>query len=220
MNIEGGDSVRLAVEKYHLWYYNTEVWDKTTFLGIPCLKSVSDMWNYQEIIFELKPSLIIEFGAYKGGATLYFSEILKMIGTNSKVLTVELKPYRIDERVRSNPHIEVLECSTLEPLVAKRIKDLREEFPGAAFTILDSKHHKEHVLGEMKNLRNVLRRGDYLIVEDSNINGHPVSPGWGEGPMEAILAYEREFPSDYIHDTGRECKFGFTFAPKGFLIRQ
>jgi hypothetical protein len=76
-----------------------------------------------------------------------------------------------------------------------------------------------HVLDEMKLLRPLLSAGDYLIVEDSTLNGHPVLPGWGPGPYEAIEAYEHEFPNDYTHDVARENKFGWTFAPNGFLIR-
>ena len=75
------------------------------------------------------------------------------------------------------------------------------------------------MLAEMKLLRPLLSAGDYLLVEDSTVNGHPVLPGWGPGPYEAIEAYEREFPNDYTHDVDRENKFGFTFAPNGFLIR-
>jgi cephalosporin hydroxylase len=220
MDTENDSSLRTALEQYHLWYYDTGVWEGTTFLGVPCLKSVSDMWNYQEIIFELKPSLIIEFGANRGGSTLFFSEILKLTRSNSRVLTVEIEPQQIDERVRFNDHIEVLNCSTTDPLVGKRIQELRDANPGPAFAILDSDHQKEHVLNEMRSLRTALRKGDYLVVEDSNVNGHPVLPNWGDGPMEAILAYEAEFPHDYIHDLERENKFGFTFAPNGFLIRR
>jgi cephalosporin hydroxylase len=76
-----------------------------------------------------------------------------------------------------------------------------------------------HVLAEMKLLRPLLSAGNYLIVEDSNINGHPVLPRWGGGPYEAIEAYEHRFPNDYAHDRARENKFGCTFAPNGFLIR-
>jgi cephalosporin hydroxylase len=220
MDAENDSSIRAAREPYHRWYYDTQVWNRTTFLGVPCLKSVSDMWNYQEIIFELKPSLIVEFGAYKGGSTLFFSEILKLTRSDSKVLTVDIKPDQINGRVRCSRHIEVLDCSTTDPLVGKRIHELRDENPGPAFAILDSDHRGEHVLGEMRSLRKALRKGDYLVVEDSNVNGYPVLPNWGDGPMEAILAYEKEFPHDYVHDLEREIKFGFTFAPNGFLIRQ
>jgi cephalosporin hydroxylase len=51
------------------------------------------------------------------------------------------------------------------------------------------------------------------------LNGHPVLPAFGPGPYEAIEAYEQEFPNDYTHDLARENKFGWTFAPNGFLIR-
>lgn len=70
---------------YHLWYYNHEKWAQTSFLGVPCLKSVSDMWNYQEILTELQVGLIIEFGTYCGGSALYYSSILRLLQPNSRV---------------------------------------------------------------------------------------------------------------------------------------
>ncbi|HTY35194.1 CmcI family methyltransferase, partial [Mycobacterium sp.] len=103
--------------------------------------------------------------------------------------------------------------------IAEHIRRLRSEFPGKVFAILDSDHSMNHVLAEMKLLRPLLSAGDYLIVEDSNMNGHPVLPGWGPGPYEAIEAYEHEFPNDYTHDVARENKFGWTQAPNGYLIR-
>ncbi len=157
-------------------------------MGVRCLKSVSDMWNYQEIIFELKPSLIVEFGAYKGGATLFFSEILKWINPNSKVLTVDnMSPKNYNEHVRNNPHVEIFTSSSADPKVADKIVELRKQFPGPVFAILDSCHFKDHVLAEMKILRNVLEHGDYVVVEDSNTNEHPIDTDFGDGPMEAIL---------------------------------
>ena len=74
-------------------------------------------------------------------------------------------------------------------------------------------------MGELNLLRPLLLSGDYVVVEDSNINGHPVISGWGPGPYEAIEDYFRLFPDDYRHDQERENKFGFTFAPNGFLVR-
>jgi cephalosporin hydroxylase len=110
--------------------------------------------------------------------------------------------------------------SSTDQRVSKRIRELRAEYPGPAFFILDSDHSKDHVLGEMQLLRAVTEPGDYVIVEDSNINGHPVQRNFGPGPYEAIEAYEKQFPDDYSHDSAREAKFGFTFAVNGFLIRK
>jgi cephalosporin hydroxylase len=205
---------------YHRWYYDSGVWAKLMFLGVPTLKSVSDMWNYQEIIHALKPSVVVEFGTSFGGSTLFFSTIQKMVSPVSRVFTVDPAPHMIVPQVRDNPHIECMAASSTEPRVAARIQQLRGDFPGPVFAILDSDHSARHVLEEMRLLRPVLQPGDYLVVEDSNINGHPVLPGWGDGPLEALEAYEREHPDDYLRDIERESKFGFTFAVRGFLIRR
>jgi cephalosporin hydroxylase len=77
-----------------------------------------------------------------------------------------------------------------------------------------------HVHAELMLLRPITRAGDYVVVEDSNINGHPVLPGWGPGPYEAVERYMSEYPDDYRRDLPRERKFGFTFAPNGFLVRR
>jgi cephalosporin hydroxylase len=85
---------------------------------------------------------------------------------------------------------------------------------------LDSDHSKAHVLAEIKTLRPLLVAGDYLIVEDSSVNGHPVYPSHGPGPFEAIAEYFQQYPEDYRHDAVREGKFGFSFATRGFLVRR
>ncbi|MFA5114048.1 MAG: CmcI family methyltransferase [Candidatus Margulisiibacteriota bacterium] len=206
---------------YHEWYYDNKVWQATNFLGVDCLKSVSDMWNYQEILFRLKPSLLVEFGTHHGGSALYFSTILRAINERSRVLTVDIT---IDEatgkRLRRHKHIQTMTCSSTDPRVAKEILALRRKFPGPAFFILDSDHSQTHVLAEMESLRPVTRAGDYLVVEDGNINGHPVLPDFGPGPLEAIRVYFGKYPGDYEHDSAAEKKFGFTFAPEGFLVRR
>ena len=94
-----------------------------------------------------------------------------------------------------------VKSSSAAPAIAEQIRRLKSEFPGKIFAILDSDHSKDHVLAEMKLVRPLLSAGDYLIVEDSMLNGHPVLPGWGPGPYEAIEAYEQEFPNDYTHDS-------------------
>ncbi|MDG4666783.1 rhamnosyl O-methyltransferase [Mycobacterium sp. 236(2023)] len=206
-------------EEYHKWYYNTFVWNKTTWLGVETWKSVADMWNYQEILFELKPSLIIEFGSNKGGSAQFFAHVMQRVGGPFKVLSVDVNHAPLDPTVKADPDIAFIESSSTAPAIAEQIKRLKAEYPGKIFAILDSDHSKDHVVAEMKLLRPLLSEGDYLLVEDSCVNGHPVLPGWGPGPYEAIEAYEAEFPNDYTHDVEREQKFGFTFAPNGFLIR-
>ncbi len=205
---------------YHHWYYNNHIYGYTSWLGVITWKSVSDMWNYQEIIFNLKPSLIIEFGTFMGGSALFFASILRSIGQKSKLISVDINHSRVSPATSSDPDIELMLESSSSPKVADRITALCQEYPGRIFAILDSDHSKAHVLAEMLLLRSILKPGDYLIVEDSNVNGHPVLPNWGEGPYEAIQEYFSRYPDDYERDVVREQKFGFTFATEGFLIRR
>ncbi|MEI8345053.1 MAG: CmcI family methyltransferase [Candidatus Omnitrophota bacterium] len=206
-------------DDYHGWYYNNSVWETTSFLGVPANKSVSDMWNYQEIISELQPSIVIEFGTLYGGSALFFSTIARLVNPSAVVLSVDIDHRSTYDRVKQDPHIELLTCFSTDPKVVARIIELRGQHPGPVFAILDSDHHKSNVLNEMELLRPLLKRGDYLVVEDGNVNGHPVLKEFGEGPYEAILEYFKRYPEDYEKDTAREEKFGFTFAVSGFLKR-
>jgi cephalosporin hydroxylase len=224
VNVVGNSWIRTtaprdAPDAYHRWYYETQVQTRVRYFGHPTMKSVSDLWNYQEIISELRPKFIVELGTFAGGGALYFAHLLKNQGISGRVLTVDVSRDSIGREILQVPEIEFIEGSSISEKVAQRIRELQMEFTGPMFVILDSDHSKKHVFAELAMLRDLTRPGDYVIVEDSNINGHPVLPGWGDGPYEAIEEYEKNFPDDYRHDDARERKFGFTFAVRGFLIR-
>jgi cephalosporin hydroxylase len=178
------------------------------------------MWNYQEILSSLKPSLVIEFGTCYGGSALFFAAVMRQIGHRFKLLSVDIDPSNISEMTRQDPAIELLTMSSTDARVAERIAVLRRQYPGPVFVILDSDHSDAHVLTEMKSIRPLLVSGDYVVVEDSNVNGHPVYTDHGPGPFEAMNKYFEQYPDDYKHDDARESKFGFSFATRGFLIRR
>jgi cephalosporin hydroxylase len=85
-----------------------------------------------------------------------------------------------------------------------------------AFLILDSDHSARHVKRELDAWIPRLRTGDYLVVEDTVVNGNPVRPDHGPGPLEAVREYVDENPQALVRDTAREAKFGATFAPEGY----
>jgi len=203
---------------YHLWFYNSQVWTQVTWLGVTIYKSPLDLWNYQEIIHSLRPSLLIEFGSFAGGSAKYFASVLRDIGQPFKILSVDIDHSRVNGY--SDPAVTFMTADSTSPEVAAKIAALREDYPGRVFAILDSDHSKKHVLAEMESLRPLLRSGDYMIVEDSNVNGHPVAWRFGPGPYEALEEYFHRHPDDYARDVAREKKFGFTQAPKGFLVRR
>ena len=81
--------------------------------------------------------------------------------------------------------------------------------------VLDSDHPKNHVLQEMKIYGKFVSKGCYMIVEDTNVNGHPVLSDFGDGPMEAVTEF-LENNEDFVIDKDRE-KFLLTFNPNGYL---
>ena len=204
---------------YHQWYYDSVVWQSIRWLGIQVFKSPMDLWVYQEILTEMRPNLIIEFGTHAGGSAVYFADILDDLGIDGEVITIDITMEHVADLARTRNSIRFIESSSIDPAVKATLKLAAAQRPGRIFAILDSDHSKAHVYAEMVMMRDILRAGDYLVVEDGNINGHPVLPQWGPGPYEAVEQYVAEFPDDYTFDLAREHKFGFTFAPHGFLVR-
>lgn len=219
----GAKRIESSGQDYLAWYWHSQTWRNISWLGVPTRKLPTDMWNYQEILTELRPQLIIEFGSFAGGSALFFSSVLSRFGRPYKIFSVDITDEYLCDIAKNDPNIMFYRCSTSDPRVASYITELRSQFPGPVFAILDSNHQKAHVLAEMTLLRPVMRTGDYLVVEDSHMNGHPnySREPLGPGPFEALTEYMQQYPEDYRIDYARESKFaGVTFAPHGYLIRK
>lgn len=87
----------------------------------------------------------------------------------------------------------------------------------SVMVILDSDHRKDHVLKELRAYSQYVTVDSYLIVEDTNINGHPVYPDYGPGPMEAVEESLKE-DDRFAVDRTKE-KLLLTFNPGGYLRR-
>ncbi len=207
-----------SCDDYHRWY--VEAGATVKFMDVWVMKWIGDLWNYQELISDLKPSLIVEAGTRAGGGALFFAEMARAAHLGCLVLTVDPEQSGIHNKVRAHPGIELLAVRSTNPVVAERIEQVRQTLLGPMLVSLDSDHTKANVLAEMLFFRDLTRSGDYMVVEDGNINGHPVLPGWGEGPYEALQEYAALYPDDYERDIEREEKFGMTYAPLGYLKRR
>lgn len=196
---------------FHRLYYGSGVWKRTRWMGAPVLKCPLDLWVYQEILAEVKPDVIIETGTYAGGSALYLAGLCELLG-RGRVLSIDLEP---QPNLPRHARIRYLTGSSVDPAVAAEVK--RQIAPReSVLAILDSDHKRAHVLEEMKLYAELVTPGSYLIVEDTNLNGHPVRPVPGGGPMEAVQAFLKTHGGVFAPDTSRE-KFYLTFNPRGFL---
>jgi len=213
------DSIRNAIVKeFQRLYYNTRsrTWQNTRWLGVPIIKCPFDLWVYQEMLFELRPSVVVECGTSKGGSAYFLSSMCELVG-HGHVITIDLypKPNRPEHE-----RLTYLSGSSTDPQiirdVTRRIRDADGE-GASVLVILDSDHSREHVLDELRLYSPLVTPGSYVIVEDTQLNGHPVWPDFGPGPMEAVDIFLSE-NDEFEVDTSRE-KFYLTWNPRGYLKR-
>jgi cephalosporin hydroxylase len=205
-----------VVNRFHALYYDSvafgATWAKTKWFGTQINKCPTDLWRYQEIIFELKPDLILETGSAQGGSAFYMASLCDLIG-RGKVVSIDIDP---GNNRPQHPRVQYLTGSSIAPEIHERIRPLVRESK-TVMVILDSDHSQRHVAGELSIFHDYVTEGSFLIVEDSNVNGHPVDPDFGPGPFEAIHEFLKN-NKDFIIDREIE-KFYVTFNPDGYLRR-
>lgn len=215
--VAGFDPHGDVTQAFHREYFDARqynlTWRNTYWLGHAILKCPLDLWLYQEILHKLRPSLIVETGTAFGGSALYLASMCDLIGTG-RIITIDIN----DHPGRPvHPRIQYVTASSTSAETVALVK--REAAGhGPVMVILDSDHRMEHVLQELEVLHPLVTPGSYLIVEDTNLNGHPVEREHGPGPMEAMEAFLPKHP-EFAHDTAMD-KFLLSFNPKGFLLRR
>jgi len=170
-----------VTEMFHHIYYGSRVWERTYYFGHHILKCPLDMWVYQEIFNEIKPDYLIESGTYHGGSALYYAHMFDLM-RNGKVITIDIEA-RPNMPVHDRIEFITASSSNKNVFNSVRQKIAPEQ---VVIVVLDSDHSMKHVYEEMKLWSDLVSIGSYMIVEDSNVNGHPVRPDFGHGSMEAI----------------------------------
>jgi cephalosporin hydroxylase len=220
-------SPQATIDRFHVLFYNSsQTIGRNRWMGIPTEQNPNDVWITQEILFEVKPDFVVEAGAYMGGSAVLWAMILREVNPAGRVITID-----IEDRLREakelpifKERVEFILGSSTAPEIVKQVKD--RVAGHRVVLILDSNHRKDHVLKELRAYADIVEPGSYIIVQDSNINGHPVDIdpngpaayyAGQPGPMEAI---EEFLPLDkrFVVDLTRE-RLLVTMNPKGFLRR-
>jgi cephalosporin hydroxylase len=208
---------RQIVDRFHILYYDAhkygKTWGDTYWMGVKTLKCPLDMWLYQEILFTLRPDVIIECGTANGGSALFFASMFDLLG-NGRIISID-----VEERPNRPAHdrIKYILGSSIDKSIVDMVRSqIKPE--EKVMVVLDSNHKKEHVLAELRTYHSFVSPGYYMVVEDSNLNGHPVNPDFGPGPMEALEEFLKE-NRDFSIDPDCE-KFLMTFNPRGFLKKR
>lgn len=205
----------------HKYSYNFE------WLGRPIIQLPQDLIAVQEIIWRVRPDLIIETGIAHGGSLIFHASILELIGGDGRVLGIDVD-IREHNRVEIERHplsrrIDMVEGSSVDESVVARARAAAEG-KGCVMVSLDSNHTHEHVLRELELYSPLVTVGSYLVVFDTVIEDiwdglYPERPwGRGDNPKTAV----REFLSrndSFEIDKEVDGKLLITAAPDGYLKR-
>ena len=194
-----------AVDALHAEYYESGVWARTFWRGHRIERFPTDLMAYQEILYELKPDLIVETGTRFGGSAVFLGDMCQLLG-HGQVVSIDIHA----DCAPPHDRVTYVTGDSSDPAIAAQATPA-----GTVLVILDSDHHRNHVLKEMDLWAPFVSPGSYLIVEDTNLNGHPIDKQGQPGPWEAVEEWLSNHP-EFARDRSRE-KFLFTANPGGYL---
>jgi cephalosporin hydroxylase len=218
------------------WSYNFN------WFGRPAIQFPNDAWAMQEIIWQVKPDLIIESGVAHGGSLVYYAALLSMLDlcealetgstynpklTKRKVLGLDID-IRLHNRTAIEAHpmynwIEMIEGSSIDQKVIDQVTEEAKNYK-CILVALDSNHTHEHVLSELNAYAQLVTKESYCVVFDTIVEDMPIDiksdRPWepGNSPKTAVHEYLKNH-SEFIIDSSIHTKLQITVAPDGFLKR-
>lgn len=211
-------------------------------LGIPIIQYPQDMVAMQELIWKIKPDLIIETGIAYGGSLIMSASMLSLLDmceaiefetvfdpkkSKRKVLGLDIDiRHHNREAIEAHPmssRIQMIQGSSISPEVIEQVKSVAKNYQ-RVLVCLDSNHTHDHVLAELEAYAPLTSVGSYCVVFDTIVEDMPKSMfpdrPWGPGnnPKTAVWEYLKTHPEFEI-DKSIDHKLLISVAPDGYLKR-
>jgi cephalosporin hydroxylase len=198
-----------------------------SWLGRPIIQYPQDIVAIQEIIWKVKPDLIIETGIAHGGSIILSASILELLGGDRHVIgiDIDIRKHNRDE-IEQHPlsrRIKMIEGSSIDEGTAKQVYKMAEG-KSRILVILDSNHTHAHVKKEIELYHSLVSVGSYLMVFDTIVEDLPKDyfedRPWnvGDNPKTAVHEFLRS-NTDFEIDKSVQNKLIITAAPDGYLRR-
>ena len=198
-----------------------------SWMGRPIIALPQDMIAMQELIWEIKPDLIIETGIAHGGSIVYYASLLELIGKDGLVVGIDIDIRKHNRKlIEAHPvmkRIKMIEGSSVDHDVVKQVSEIAAS-KKRIMVCLDSNHTHDHVLEELNLYTPFVTLNSYCIafdtiIEDMPENAFPDRP-WGKGnnPKTAVYKYLKTH-SEFEIDKSIQNKLLITVAPDGYLKR-
>jgi cephalosporin hydroxylase len=178
-----------------------------SWFGRPIIQLPDDLIRIQEVIFAVKPDVVIETGVAHGGSLVFYASLLKAMGRGRVIgIDIEIRPHNRSAIAAHEfaPLITLIEGSSIDPQIVAQVRSLIS--PGEkTLVILDSNHTKSHVLAELQHYAPLVSVGSYIVATD--------------GIMEQVAGAPRTKP-DWRNDNPRQAALEFTSGSGDFAIEE
>ena len=203
-----------------------------TWMGIPIIQYPQDIVAMQEIIYELKPDLIIETGVAHGGSIVFYASLLELNAldggpNNAKIIgiDIDIRAHNLSKLERHSmfSRMQLIEGSSVSEDVVNKVYEIAKGF-NKILLILDSNHTEEHVSSELDAYAKLVSVGSYCVVFDTVIEDLPdplhSDRPWGKGnnPKTAVYKFLAN-NSNFVIDSAIDEKIQISVAPSGYLKR-
>jgi cephalosporin hydroxylase len=197
-----------------------------SWMGRPIIQYPQDMIAMQELIWEIKPDLIIEAGIAHGGSLIFYASLLELIGKGEVlVIDIDIREHNRQEIERHPMYrrIRMIQGSSISEEVAQQVRQAAQG-KEKVLVCLDSNHTHDHVLRELELYAPLVTPGSYIVAFDTIVEYLPDNylPGrpWkqGDNPMTAVWAFLEKHP-EFAVDTSIDNKVLISVAPEGYLKR-
>jgi len=198
-----------------------------SWLGRPVIQHPEDLVAMQEIIWQVRPRLIVETGVAHGGSAIFHASLLELLGGDGLVLAIdiEIRPHN-RPLIENHPlagRLRLMETSSLDEAAVAEARALAAR-GGPVLVVLDSNHSHAHVLAEMRLYSELVTPGSYMVVFDGVVEKFPelhTHRPWGPGdnPLTAIRAFLAENTAFEV-DWEIENKLLISTATEGYLKRR
>ena len=204
--------------------YTHRVMYEPTWMGVPIIQLPGDMVVMQELIWKIRPDVIVECGLAHGGAAVLYASICEMIG-HGRIIGIDVDIRKHNRVVLENQpmahRIELIEGSSIDPETVERVLQ-SVAGAGTVLVVLDSKHTTEHVYKELQLYSPMVTPGSYLVAMDGVQaffwDGPTGKPEWRDNsPLHALRRFISETKDFRVDD--HYCRLQITTSPEGFLRR-
>jgi cephalosporin hydroxylase len=202
-----------------------------SWMGRPIIQLPEDMIRVQEVVYRVKPDVIIETGVAHGGSLIFYASLFKAMGKGRVIgVDIEIRPHnrKAIETHELASFITLIEGSSIEKSVVSKVKSLVK--PGeTVLVILDSNHTREHVLAELDAYHDLVSPDSYIVATDGSMKDlYDVprgKPEWKQdNPTVAALEFARKHPEFVIEQpvwpfNDSDLKENITHWPGAWLRR-